>query len=394
MSAMTTGEIMEMRSNTLRPFYTWTGQIQKCREMEEGDAELFERFVVEITNLRQFFGEDFPERALQEDHDMGRYFYNNVRWTKEWLIALSKAITACQYGKNFKEVEDRLKSSAQGEFDEAETVLLYAMKFIDAGYDVNFEQRVLNKRGLEKFPDLQVIDPATSDLIFVEICQLKPSDLDRALDALMHRIQDAGIDNQKWLKFSVAIHRRLEKNQLPELLDQIIETARRAARAGRLEELVIPDLVTAAVAGYNDPALIDWTQSHQMDVNACYGPDDPPFYRINRNILKKELQASVHHPTFVIIRVEDLSLYHATADEWIAAVDSTLAKCEYTAAVLLSMHQIGNSESSVMHTNNAMAIIRNEGQAWRSESLLIFNRHSPHSSYLMQNCQTLLRNFL
>jgi hypothetical protein len=239
-----------------------------------------------------------------------------------------------------------------------------------------------------------VIDRETGDIYFVEICRLMPSELDEKLTELTQRITYAGFEYQKWLKFSVAVHQRLEKRALGALLAEIVELARRAARTGRLEEYVVQGVVTAAVADYHDPALIDWAERHNMEVNAYYGPNEPPFRRAVNKIWDKGDQATEHFPTLLVIKVEDLSMFEATLDEWIEAIDRQLQRCPSVAGILLSMHQFGNGKHWLSVAENVLLIGRDEGYTWRSQSILIFNKYSTCSGILKERHRHLLKDFL
>jgi len=162
----------------------------------------------------------------------------------------------------------------------------------------------------------------------------------------------------------------------------------------RLEEWVDPVLVTVAVAGHLDPALTDWAAVRKMDINASYGPDDPPHRRVFRKILEKEKQAAAQYPSMVIIKIEDLSMYHATAMDWIASLDKVLIQCPSIAAVLLSSYQFGGVESFVRREDEHLLIARSEGYAWGSQSILIFNRHAVGAQILKERSTKLLQEFL
>jgi hypothetical protein len=394
MTKMTVDEMEEMRHRTLRPYFNWDTQIQQCQDLKEWDSERKELGFAALSILRDFFGDDFPEKALLENHKMGDYFINNVRWAKEELIWLASAISEFRSSKGFNKIDCRLRSAFPGEFDDALTNLKFAMKFGRAGYGVEFEQEVINKNGQVKRPDLKVIDLGTGEVWFVEVSRMVESDMDRLLSKLMSDITHTGFCHGKFLKFCVAVHRRIKKTEWEEISRQVVDVAKRAAMSDRLEERVDAGLITLAVAGHLDPALADWAAVRKMDINASYRPDDSPHRRVFRKILEKEKQAAAQFPTMVIIKIEDLSMYHATSMDWIVSLDKVLIQCPSIAAVLLSSYQFGGVENFLRREEEHMLIARSEGYAWGSQSILIFNRHARGAQILKEGSAKLLQEFL
>jgi len=365
-----------MRREVLGPFYNWDGQIAFCYSMEGWEASRVKEAVAAFTYLRQVFGEKFPDELLELQHPMGHLFVNNVPWTKEWFIRLAQSLQGLAKSHNISKVIKDLRSKDIERFEDAVTLLHYGFAFLQAGYQVDFEQRVVNRRGKTKYPDVKITDRRSGAIFYCEMARLVKDPRTKLYESVIDRIVHGGLhENKKMLKFSGALHQSVSEKDFVEIAAGIQQLVKRTARDRQLHQWVQEGLIELAVADYHDPAIQDWATAHKQEVNAWRLPPVDSSIRTKRKIWHKADQAARDFPTFLIIKIEDGSFRHASPAEWIQELDETMRKCEDVIAVWLTIHEFGGWEKAIQNIDTHYFMKRTEGYALGSLSLIIFNRY-------------------
>jgi len=384
----------EERERILRPFYGWDEQIHFCEALEEWDKEARNTAIVAFEFLKDFLGDKFPVWALKKDHSIGDYFVNNVPWTKVWFTWLAESFQELRTGKNFDQVLRDFRSEEPKKFHDALTLLEYGLKFKKAGFYVDFEQPVRNRRGKEKRPDLQLTCMKSGQVFFCEISRLTIDPLTLLYESTVERIVHGGFKYQKYLCFSGSLHQRLKKADFEELTFEIDQMIQQVGLEGKMQELVKSGIIELAIAEHKDPSISIWAKERGYDINAWGLPQLNTFFRTQNKIWRKADQTSANYPSIIIIKQEDGSFRYASPQTWIHELEKTLFKCADVLAVIVTVQEFGNLDKVIHSFGENYFVQRTERYALGSRALVIFNRMYKNKKVDRKSVEQLFEEFL
>ena len=292
-----------------------------------------------VRYLRQLLGENFLRRAVETRNPIfGWFFANAAPHARRSLIRLAEELKAFEAVEGFKGLVQRLKFADKAA--EALTVLSAASQFARVGFQISFDPPVPNTR---KVSDLLLIDPDNGERVYVEVSRLKRSERhelnshaysviqSQVLNAIWACADAANITGPHVLPY-VRILRSIRREDLQELIEQIVQAIFEAARSDEYRELRIGNVVEMAVSPTHDHSQAEsWAKERGMRDLVEAPPIDfsRELPRARNKIRKKMRQLPSDKPGILVIPIENLLFFIFRGEDIIAVLSEELRRHQH-----------------------------------------------------------------
>jgi len=307
------------------------------------------------------------QTASYNRHPFYAEFANSAPMARLRLIRFAESLQSLGNAEGFDQIMTRLKKAKQpAEFREASTVVETANRFQKTGFTVIFEPevKITTTQGIKKIknPDLKIIDPKNQEEIFVEVSRLRESDKQivagnsfNTIWFLIHRIMDDSLIIEENRERNEQIHRHvlpyanilqhLDKEDLEEIIPDIIALAQKVNETKEFQELIVADKIEVAISPIHDHSKAkEWAQ--KRNIRDLVKSPPIPLHETHRARVKigdKIRQLPINKPGIIIIPThETLLLFAYSPPLIIDELKSELEQYPQLIYVVLTL-QIGES---------------------------------------------------
>jgi hypothetical protein len=314
--------------------YNWDKYLEQLEFIELSDSQK-KRAYQAIQFLRLLFGETFLKKCFSSRHPFYQELSNSAAMARLRLIRFAESLRSLKNAEGFDGIIIRLKKAKQpDEFKEASTVVETADRFQKSGLTIIFEPKVevMTTSGIKKSknPDLKIINPQTSEEIFVEVSRLRESD-EQGTSAnsfntiwfLLRRIMDNSLIIEENKEKNRQIHhhilpyanilQHLEEKDLTEIVPKIENLAKKVSETNEFQELIIKDKIEVAISPIHDHSKTEeWAKERNLK-NRVQSPPIPlhETHRARLKIGDKIRQLPQHTPGVIVISTNETLLFFA-----------------------------------------------------------------------------------
>jgi hypothetical protein len=236
-------------------YLRWDRYVERARSNTNLTPEEALKAESAVLFLKKRLGDDaWLAQAIQNDHPITGYLWNNAPLSHWVLIRMAEAMEAFDQKKNSNcsNVISRLRKPDK--FNEAHSVLETGYKFLRLGFEVVFDPSVTvyRKDGSPhgKIPDLRITWADTGEEIFVEISSLGRSAQQQQITRgetsltmrLMHIMHTTGIIMR------IVVHKALDQATLESTLQEIDKLASKVKTDGAFETWASEGVIELAAA--------------------------------------------------------------------------------------------------------------------------------------------------
>jgi len=290
----------------------------------EEQAELIEGLMNEekqslksgIRDLRGLLGEQFLRHAAEEGNPVFLWLFRNAApHAKRSLIRLADKLKSFENADGFRCLVRRLRDARNSA--EALTVLSVASKFRDVGFFASFDRKV---KETGKVPDLLLIDPDTTEEIYVEVSRLMRGGeqehnsyvyltiVNHVLDAIW---TSPGVEDitKPRVQPHVQVLRSISLKKLPKVIQEIRERIYSTAVTNEYWEGPIENVIEMAVSPANDHSKARAWAAERGITDLVQAPLinlDQELRKAKDKIYKKIEQVPPDKPGIIAIPTESL----------------------------------------------------------------------------------------
>lgn len=365
---------MENQIKHVQEYFSWQYQVESCDSLEEISVLERNKAKIAFAFLKKYFGDDFPKEIMVINTRFRTFFWNKVPWTRVWFTWLGEAIKNLENSQNFKSVIKKLRSSIADDFEEALTLLEYGLKFVKAGFNVDFERGTTNAKGENTSPDIYLTNIETGEKIFVEITRLKPNPEIEEMSDIFYRSINQGLMNGKQINCSGRLFKSISRERLKEIKQEVDKKVESVLKNNSFEEIKKEGVIEMAFAGQNHyNTLVQWAEENGYKIDSFALPEIDKFKRLKSKIVHKAKQSSPNYSNLLIIKNDDYSSI-ANPDRTFDELEETLYKCEDLLGVIIVAYQFGGKEKQVQSYGMNTFITRTERHALTSLTGIMLNK--------------------
>jgi len=355
-------------------FRNWEKLIQHCEKIEGFTDFEKEKCKRAFQFLREELGDNFLERAFDEQHPICLYLVNLAPWTRKWIIWFAEALKELRKAKNYSNLLNRIKDGNR--FSEGLSVLESAYKFSKAGFEITIDPPVdVSKR--EKIPDLKLIDEDTKEESFVEVSILGESKASRDAFQTMDKIIQSLWPYVPFIHYCGRIYKAISERHLNEIVKKIKEVAERAKNENQFHELVIEDTIEVGIAPESDKQLLEkWAEERGLKVGEVIGPliDVNEILRTKRKIEKEQRQLPHNHPNILIVRNNNLFFGIRDIRKAISELEEEVYNYPHLLSVIVSGRHLGASKHVTIMKDHHVFIKKTRADLLTEQYIILLNR--------------------
>lgn len=336
-----------------------------------------------LNYLVSLFGDDFLKGPSDVPHPFYfKFLWNSAPWVRRSLLRFTNILRSFESSPDFADLLFRIKRPDL--FREACSVLEIGNKFYQAGLDLRFDQNVLtiDKWNQEHFkkPDLQVTDPNTGEVIYVEVTQLGVSDeqisVDRTFETIWRILHNSMFcpegftnnfqDETFYLPYS-RIHRSPSNLELSDVVTQINTVIEKARLTDEFQELNIENTLELAIAPPKKHSQAEeWAKARNIS-DISESPLIPlnGLRRAKGRIFKKIKQLPADKPGIVVVHfVDNLTFWAYDAGQIIFEVAEEVDKHSqllFAVMIQASMEADHDLEIATLNAHSRIKKMRIDG---------------------------------
>lgn len=352
----------------------WKKLIQHCQILEGLTDFEKERAKRAFQWLREEFGETFLADAFESHHPIYEYIVNLVPWTRKWMTWFAEALKELKGQENYSSLLGRIKD--RDKFGEGISVLGVAYKFSKAGFNISIDPSV-DVSGHKKIPDLKLIDRDTKEELFVEVCVLGKSKIERNAFQTMEKVTGALWRSIPFLHYCGRINKTLSKRHLDHIVKKIEKTVEKVKREGIFQELIVDDVVEIGIAPERDKQFLEkWSAERELKVGEFCGPpfDVNHLLRTKLKIENEQKQLPHDRPTILFIRNNDLFFHLRDIRKVISELEEVVYEYPHLLAVVVAGSEIGHAENVITMKDQHVFIKRSTLNLFVEQYIILFNR--------------------
>jgi len=277
--------------------WNWDKYVEQCDLIELSDSDRL-RCKDSIRYLRAVLGEGYLRRAHAQQNPLIFWFFLNFApRARLSLIRFADALKALETASNFRAVLKRIKRRISRpehleEVAEGMSVVGVAHKFLQAGFDVEFEPAVSvpNHLGVSgpKKPDMKITNGKTGEEIIVEVSRMRAGGhqnrAERTFNVIWRVLVDEGMHSDPEALKNVLsprhilpyalIHRGMEDDELKSVVDAIRGLVSQVRAKGAFDQMIRPGVIEEGIASYDDhDRALEWAAERGIaDTTFVEGP--------------------------------------------------------------------------------------------------------------------------
>lgn len=272
------------------------------REQISEDDDFSESQKIELLEHINYLAHLIGDRVfdLGYRHPLLQYVLNTAPWTRRWFWDLSIKLRKISNCINFQSVIKRLLSTQK--FYEVLSVADIAYAFSELGFEVTLDPKVIID-GRQKEPDIQLINPLTDEVLYVEVSGQSAGKSERQAIETFNGLKGLFMfDND--LDYVVDIQKILDPKDIETYRIKLELLAQQSKTNMSFEKLQVEGVLNAGFAPRQKKSLVEnWSKA--LGLRTSYSG---PFYqlrtlpRLKKKIFKEVKQLPRDIPGMVFIR--------------------------------------------------------------------------------------------
>ena len=361
------------RLNWPDDYQSWEKLAAHCDSIDQLSDLEKEQAKRSFTFLRGELGEDFLVRAYSEGHPLAANIGNLAPWTRRWVAHFADSLRELQTAENYSRLLTLLKSKERAA--EALLTTKFAAMLSKAGFGVTIDPPI-TVQGVEKVPDLRLIDAASGEELYVEVSASHVSVVERDAHEmgwlLLRPLMGVPI-----LRYTARFYKSLSRPHLISLVWQIAELAYRVRQDGAFRELVIEDVLELGVAPEHDVEMLNrWGAPRGLSAGTIEGPpyNVDEVHRTQQKVKREQRQLPPDRPNVLII--ESLRLFLRSRDivKIVSELEETVYEYPHLLAVVISGSITGRARTDVKTKGQHVFVQRAAFGLVQEYYLLLLNR--------------------
>jgi len=280
----------------------WAKMINSCESIKEFSTseklEAQQAFHV----LKDVLGGSFLGMVFSKDHPIFFNLINVVGWTRRWIIWFANAIKSSLNYDLRKSIIKRILDPDK--YDEALSVLNYADKLYNAGFNISIDEKSGNK-----IPDIKALNELNGESFIIEISAHKKHKREEKAFDLMRAISFEIFCLAPGMSYCGEIYKIVADKHLEEILRKIKDVVVPAKENNQFRCLHIQYVLDLAIAPKDDdPKILEWAEKHNTQPGQLIGPDPEVnhYRRLEDKVFKKQEQLPKDKPGVIIIDNNDI----------------------------------------------------------------------------------------
>lgn len=359
----------------LEDHWRWDRLLGECGAIEGLTDDDRARARSAIAVLRRELGEDFLAESWLAGHPLPSFLTNSAPWTRKWLVWFGDALDHASRQTNYQSLLQRLKDGRT--YGEAVSVLEVHSRFAGVGFSVQFDPTVI-VGGVRKKPDLLAVNPSTNEEVFIEVTDLRNSDMTSQASDTARVIADLLIFGHPDLKHAGRIHKSLSRRHLADVAEKVATFLESVESDPEFRSLALPGVIDLGASPPNAEAgLAAWAAARDLAVGELIGP---PFEfeevrRVKNAIRNKRLQIPDTGTGVVVIRASGILYEGKDVPTLFSELEEGVFDFEKILAAVVIAGWTGAGQNAVRR-HNEHAVVQSVRHDVRVENaFFVFNRY-------------------